>query len=67
MKQTRQEAIKAREKHYNTGRPCKHGHNSKRNTADGSCVECRVESSSRQAEENKRIRTMLKEASNGQE
>lgn len=64
MEKTRRAAIKVREKHYNTGNLCKHGHVSKRNTADGSCVACRVESSSRQAEENKNIRAMLNENSN---
>lgn len=28
-------------KHYYTGKPCKHGHNSKRLTSDRSCCECK--------------------------
>jgi len=63
MKKTRREAIDALEKYYDTRKSCKHGHTSKRNTADGSCVSCRIESSAKQAEQNKNIRAMLNEAS----
>ncbi len=64
MEKTRQNAINAKERHYYTGKPCKRGHTAKRNTADGCCVECRAESSARQAEQAKDIRAMLNEASN---
>jgi len=37
----REIAKKRGEKTYFTGRPCKHGHMSERNTADCSCIECR--------------------------
>lgn len=38
----RQAARDAGEPHYFTGRPCKYGHISKRNTVDASCIECRL-------------------------
>jgi len=43
MHKTRKEAIEAREKFYLTGKPCKHGHLSKRGTIDASCYECKME------------------------
>lgn len=42
FKLSRREAIAAKEQYYFTGRPCKHGHFSKRETRDGSCLECRL-------------------------
>ena len=42
MKQSRSKAIEAGEMYYKTGKPCKHGHFSKRFTADGGCYECRL-------------------------
>ena len=40
MKATRQEAIQAQERYFYNGKPCKHGHISKRMTVNGSCYEC---------------------------
>lgn len=40
MKATRQEAITAQERYFFNGKPCKHGHISKRLTVNGSCYEC---------------------------
>lgn len=40
---TRDEAIKAGLETYNTGRPCKYGHTTDRNTKTGACIECRRE------------------------
>lgn len=40
MKATRQEAAKAGDSHYFTGKPCKHGHICRRRTKDANCVEC---------------------------
>lgn len=40
MKSTRTEAKEAGEKHYFTGKPCKHGHTTKRLTSTGGCMEC---------------------------
>lgn len=37
---TRQQAKAAGLKRYFTGKPCKHGHTSERQTANGRCVEC---------------------------
>jgi len=59
MQPTRQDAIEAREKWYLTGKPCIHGHTSKRNTLDGSCYECRMDY---QRSERKRLRELLKDA-----
>ena len=36
----RKEAMLKGEKHYFTGKPCKHGHIEKRLTVNGACVEC---------------------------
>lgn len=43
MKTTRKEAIAVGDRYYKTETPCIHGHNSKRATEDGSCLECRLE------------------------
>mgnify|MGYP001591874058 CR=1 FL=1 len=43
MKTSRIAAIKANERFYQTGKPCKWGHDSKRLTVDGSCIACRLE------------------------
>jgi hypothetical protein len=43
LKLSRREAIEAKDKYYFTGKPCKHGHWSKRHTADGSCLQCRLD------------------------
>lgn len=37
---TRKEATAAGMKRYYTGKPCKHGHVSERQTSNGTCVEC---------------------------
>ena len=42
METKRSEAVEAGEKYYNTGKECKNGHFSERNTVDGSCVKCRT-------------------------
>lgn len=42
MKRTRNEAMKAVERFYNTGKPCKHGHLSDRYTFSGACLACLV-------------------------
>jgi len=42
MKRTRNEAMKAVERFYNTGKPCKHGHLANRYTFSGACMECLV-------------------------
>jgi len=41
MEKTRREAMVAVERHYETGKPCKHGHIALRWTVDGTCTECR--------------------------
>lgn len=45
MQESRSAAIKAGEARYYTGRPCKHGHLSVRDTVTGACIECRNERS----------------------
>lgn len=40
MKSTRSAAKEAGEKHYFTGKPCKHGHVTTRLTSTGGCLEC---------------------------
>jgi hypothetical protein len=40
MHTTRKAALKAVERYYETGKPCKYGHRSKRLTRSGACVEC---------------------------
>lgn len=40
MKHTRGEAMRAVERYYNTGKPCKRGHVAKRYTRSGACYEC---------------------------
>ena len=64
MKKTRKAAIEARDRYYKTGKACKHGHVSKRTTAEGCCVTCRQISSARQAEESKKLRAILNETDN---
>jgi hypothetical protein len=58
MKNNRKEAIKSHDKWYYTGKPCKHGHLSKRMVMDGSCYECRLE---RNAIERSIIKSYLKD------
>lgn len=41
MKKTRLLAAMAGDRKYVTGRPCKRGHTSARDTATGHCIECR--------------------------
>ena len=43
MTTKRAAAIKAGEKYYNTGKPCKRGHYSNRFTVDCRCLECNRE------------------------
>ena len=43
MKDTRKKAINSGEMYYYTGKPCIHGHFSKRTTSDGSCYQCRMD------------------------
>lgn len=43
MRKTRKSAMEALESKYFTGKPCKYGHISERQTIDGSCIECRRE------------------------
>lgn len=52
MKKTRREAIENGDRYYATGEPCINGHNSKRTTRDGSCLECRL---SKQRDQRKQI------------
>ena len=40
MKQTRTEALRAVERYYDTGKPCKYGHLAKRYTRSGACTQC---------------------------
>lgn len=40
MKSTRKEAKLVGDKYYDTGKPCKHGHYSKRTVATSNCYEC---------------------------
>jgi hypothetical protein len=42
LKESRKEAISSKQQYYFTGKPCKYGHFSKRETRDGSCLECRL-------------------------
>lgn len=49
MLASRSEAIEAVEEWYYTGKPCKHGHLSKRLTVDGSCYQCRIDLRSNEA------------------
>lgn len=57
----RKDAIAAKETYYITGRPCKHGHYSKRLTVDGVCIECKVIYNRNQR---KRLRKILSAANN---
>lgn len=50
---TRQDALSRGEKYYNTGKPCKNGHNSDRLTSNRSCVACLSEYSKQHYEVNK--------------
>lgn len=59
MKATRKEAIEARERYFFTGKPCKHGHISKRITINGVCYECsNTRSKEHQAEMRKYLKTI---------
>jgi len=40
MKSTRSEALRAVERYYETGKPCKYGHLAKRFTRSGACTKC---------------------------
>ncbi|MDD4892759.1 MAG: hypothetical protein PHH73_02005 [Candidatus Rickettsiella isopodorum] len=40
MKKSRKEALLSGETQYYTGKPCKYGHLSNRQTASGACIEC---------------------------
>lgn len=40
MESNLKQATQKNEKYYFTGKPCKHGHISKRNTHNGTCCEC---------------------------
>ena len=40
METTRKAALAKGDKHYDTGKPCKHGHYSKRYTSSYGCMEC---------------------------
>ena len=40
LPKTRKEAYKTGSKYYKTGKPCKHGHDSKRYTSSKGCYEC---------------------------
>ncbi len=51
---SRIDAELAGNKHYNTGKKCRHGHSSNRYTANGACVECAV---SRESEMRKTWKT----------
>jgi hypothetical protein len=46
----RKDAINKKLKTYFTGKPCKHGHISERNTIDGSCKECIRENTKKERE-----------------
>jgi hypothetical protein len=59
MKASRKEAIEALEKFYYTGKPCKHGHLSKRYTIEGVCFHCVTV---KRAEERKRLRLIFAES-----
>jgi len=59
MKKTRAEAIAANQKQYNTGKPCKHGHFSLRDTATAECVECRKQWGRNERDKIKAIRKQL--------
>lgn len=50
------------DKTYFTGRPCKHGHISDRNTVDSSCVECRQVQRDLYLREHNRVRIASKRA-----
>jgi hypothetical protein len=43
MKRTRKEAIASGETQYFTGKPCKHGHISARQTVNSACLACMKE------------------------
>lgn len=58
MKATRMLAALAGDRHYLTGKPCKHGHTSVRDTATGQCIECR---NSTQKIDRKRYQAKIKE------
>lgn len=47
----RELAIQKKEFRYNTGKPCKWGHLSDRDTLTGACIECRRFASLKQATE----------------
>jgi hypothetical protein len=54
---SRQDATESGEKFYFTGKPCKHGHTSKRRTSTGVCTECKkIESNSEKSKEARRER-----------
>lgn len=53
MLKERQQAKDDGDKFYTTGRPCKHGHQSKRHTRDGACYECHLIKCNKRYAENK--------------
>ena len=44
METTRKAALANGDKYYDTGKPCKHGHYSKRSTSSWNCYECNKKS-----------------------
>lgn len=56
MKKTRSAAIKAGDRYYKTGKACKRGHISKRQTVDASCLQCRYDA---QKAERARIQSLI--------
>ena len=54
---TRKEAKECNSKYFFTGKPCNHGHISKRFTSSKGCVECQLERSRRPEEKERRKET----------
>lgn len=67
---SRKEAIKSNLKYYFTGKPCKHGHVSKRKSGSGQCYECNLLSQRKHYDNDKekcRLRTKKYYAANKSE
>jgi len=65
LKSTRAEATDALERYYYTGKPCKNGHLSKRETITGACMECRKIARQAEAARRKQLTEAMNAANGG--
>ncbi len=65
MKKIRAEALAAGDQYYDTGKPCKYGHLSKRATVDGACCECRRENLRRERALFRALRAAIRKEAQG--